>query len=209
MNATKAKIAKILLETSAVKLSPNEPFKWSSGWNSPIYCDNRTVLSYARHRRNIKEMMAASVKEYFPEADAIIGVATAGIAMGALVADELEISYAYFRPKPKEHGLKRQLEGRVEAGAKIVVLEDLISTGGSSLKVVDYLRAEGYDVLGMAAIFTYGFQLADDNFKSANCEYFTLGDYSSLIDHAVEIGYVKSEDLGKLSEWRKDPANWG
>ncbi len=206
---SEAKIAKILLETSAIKLSPDNPFKWSSGWNSPIYCDNRTVLSYAEHRAEIKRMLSAKIKEEFPDVDAIIGVATAGIAMGALVADELNLSYAYCRPKPKEHGLKRQLEGKVDANAKIVVLEDLISTGGSSLKVVEYLRKEGYNVMGMAAIFTYGFQVAEDNFNNADCKYITLGNYASLIEHAQETGYVKAEDVSRLNEWRESPSTWG
>lgn len=206
---TEAKIAKILLETSAIKLSPDNPFKWSSGWNSPIYCDNRTVLSYASHRREIKKMLSAKIAEQFKGVDTIIGVATAGIAMGALVAEEMELSYAYCRPEPKAHGLKRQLEGKVDKDAKIVVLEDLISTGGSSLKVVEYLRTEGYNVMGMAAIFTYGFQVAEDNFKDADCEYLTLGNYSSMIEEAVSSGYVKEEDLAKLAEWRENPATWG
>ena len=209
MGNTEQTIAKILLETSAIKLSPDNPFKWSSGWNSPIYCDNRTVLSYATHRKVIKEMLSAKIKEEFAEVDTIVGVATAGIAMGALIADELGLSYAYCRPEPKAHGLKRQLEGRVEKGAKIVVLEDLISTGGSSLKVVEYMRAEGYNILGMAAIFTYGFQIADDNFTNANCKYLTLGNYSSMIKEAVASGYVKESDLEKLAEWRENPATWG
>ncbi len=206
---TEAKIAKILLETSAIKLSPDNPFKWSSGWNSPIYCDNRTVLSYASHRREIKKMLSAKIAEQFKGVDTIIGVATAGIAMGALVAEEMELSYAYCRPEPKAHGLKRQLGGKVDKNAKIVVLEDLISTGGSSLKVVEYLRAGGYNVMGMAAIFTYGFQVAEDNFKDADCEYLTLGNYSSMIEEAVSSGYVKEEDLAKLAEWRENPATWG
>lgn len=206
---TEAKIAKILLETSAIKLSPDNPFKWSSGWNSPIYCDNRTVLSYATHRKEIKEMLSAKIKKEFPEVDTIVGVATAGIAMGALIADELDLSYAYCRPEPKAHGLKRQLEGKVDKDAKIVVLEDLISTGGSSLKVVDYMRAEGFNILGMAAIFTYGFQVAEDNFKKANCTCLTLGNYSSMIEEAVASGYVKEADLKSLAEWRENPAAWG
>ncbi|PCJ64138.1 MAG: orotate phosphoribosyltransferase [Bacteroidetes bacterium] len=206
---SEAKIAKILLETNAIKLSPDNPFKWSSGWNSPIYCDNRTVLSYASHRADIKRMLSTQIAEQFKGVDTIIGVATAGIAMGALVADEMELSYAYCRPEPKAHGLKRQLEGKVDKNAKIVVLEDLISTGGSSLKVVEYLRAEGYNVLGMAAIFTYGFQIADDNFKNAKCEYLTLGNYSSMIKEAVTRGYVEESDLIKLAEWRENPAEWG
>lgn len=203
------KIAKILLETRAIKLSPDQPFKWSSGWNSPIYCDNRTVLSFANYRREIKEMLSEKIKQHYPETDTIIGVATAGIAMGALIADELNLSYAYCRPEPKSHGLKRQLEGRVAPDAKIVVLEDLISTGGSSLKVVDYLRSEGYDILGMAAIFTYGFPLAAANFEAANCECITLGNYSSMIQEAVESGYVKEADLDKLAQWRENPSTWG
>jgi orotate phosphoribosyltransferase len=205
---TEAKIAKILLETSAIKLSPENPFKWSSGWNSPIYCDNRTVLSYSEHRKAIKEMLSAQIAAEFTGVDTIIGVATAGIAMGALVADELALSYAYCRPEPKSHGLKRQLEGKVDKDAKIVVLEDLISTGGSSLKVVEYLRAEGYNVMGMAAIFTYGFQLAEDNFKNANCKYITLGNYGSMIEQAVSSGYVKESDLASLAKWRENPAVW-
>ena len=203
------KIAKILLETRAIKLSPDQPFKWSSGWNSPIYCDNRTVLSFAHYRKEIKEMLSEKIKQHYPETDTIIGVATAGIAMGALIADELNLSYAYCRPEPKSHGLKRQLEGRVAPDAKIVVLEDLISTGGSSLKVVDYLRSEGYDILGMAAIFTYGFPLASANFEAANCECITLGNYSSMIQEAVESGYVQETDLDKLAQWRENPSTWG
>ncbi len=206
---TEAKIAKILLETRAIKLSPDNPFKWSSGWNSPIYCDNRTVLSHATNRKEIKEMLSAKIKQEFIGVDTIVGVATAGIAMGALVADELGLSYAYCRPEPKAHGLKRQLEGRVARGANIVVLEDLISTGGSSLKVVDYMRAEGYTIMGMAAIFTYGFQVADDNFNNANCKCITLGNYASMIEEAVASGYVKEADLKSLAEWRENPAAWG
>ncbi|MGB0850373.1 MAG: orotate phosphoribosyltransferase, partial [Bacteroidia bacterium] len=155
------------------------------------------------------EMLSAKIKEEFPDVDTIVGVATAGIAMGALIADELGLSYAYCRPKPKEHGLKRQLEGRVEEGAKIVVLEDLISTGGSSLKVVEYMRAEGFNILGMAAIFTYGFPIASENFANANCKCVTLGNYSSMITQAVDSGYVKESDLGNLAEWRENPSEWG
>lgn len=154
-------------------------------------------------------MMSERITKLFPEADAIIGVATAGIAMGALIADEMDLSYAYCRPKPKEHGLQRQLEGQMDKKAKIVVIEDLISTGGSSLKVVEYLRNEGYDVLGMAAIFTYGFDLADQNFKNADCKYFTLGNYASLINEALLENYIKQEDLEALNAWREDPENWG
>lgn len=202
-------VAKILLDTKAVKLSPEEPFKWSSGWNSPIYCDNRTVLSFPAERKAIKEALAAKIKAEFPDADTLVGVATAGIAMGALLADHMGLSYAYCRPKPKEHGLKRQLEGQVNDGAKIVVIEDLISTGGSSLKVVEYLRNEGYNILGMAAIFTYGFDLAEENFKQANCDYVVLSNYDALIEQAIADGYVAQEQLTQLQAWREDPANWG
>lgn len=202
-------VARILLETKAVKLSPENPFTWSSGWRSPIYCDNRTVLSFPSERKKIKEALSLAIKAKFPQVDTLIGVATAGIAMGALVADELELSYAYCRPKPKEHGLKRQLEGQVQEGSKIVVIEDLISTGGSSLKVVDYLRSEGYEVLGLAAVFSYGFELADNNFQEHQCDYLVLSDYNALIKEAIDSGYVAESDLGKLSEWREDPANWG
>ena len=205
---TEAKIAKILLETSAIKLSPEKPFKWSSGWNSPIYCDNRTVLSYSHHRKAIKEMLSAKIAAEFEGVDTIIGVATAGIAMGALVADELSLSYAYCRPEPKSHGLKRQLEGKVDKDAKIVVLEDLISTGGSSLKVVEYLRAEGYNVMGMAAIFTYGFDLADQNFKEANVTLTCLSNYNLLLEEALKRGVIKEEQLATLENWRKDPGSW-
>lgn len=156
-------------------------------------------------RNYLKTAFAAAVKEHFKDATALVGVATAGIALGALVADELNLPYAYCRPKPKEHGLKNQLEGRLAPGAKIVVVEDLISTGGSSIKVVEYLREEGYDVIGMGAIFTYGFKQAVENFKEANCEFFTLSNYSDLIKKALAIGYMQKEEIEELENWRKDP----
>lgn len=202
------KVAKILLETKAVKLSPERPFVWSSGWNSPIYCDNRTVLSYPAERDFIKQALADKIKATFPEANTLIGVATAGIAIGALVADELGMSYAYCRPKPKEHGLQRQLEGQVQEGAKIVVIEDLISTGGSSLKVVEYLRNEGLNILGLAAIFSYGFQIAEENFKNANCEYMVLSNYNVLIKEAIAADYVEADQLSSLEQWRSAPDQW-
>ena len=201
-------VAKILLDTKAVKLSPEKPFKWSSGWNSPIYCDNRTVLSFPAQRDVVKKALAKRIKEFFPDANTLVGVATAGIAIGALVADEMGMSYAYCRPAPKEHGLKRQLEGQIQEGAKIVVIEDLISTGGSSLKVVDYLRNEGFNILGLAAIFSYGFKLADDNFTNANCKYLVLSDYNALIKEAIASSYVAEDHLPALEKWRLDPANW-
>jgi orotate phosphoribosyltransferase len=208
MNNTSSKVAQYLLEIKAVKLEPSDPFTWSSGWYSPIYCDNRVTLSYPEIRNYLKTAFAAAVKEHFKDATALVGVATAGIALGALVADELNLPYAYCRPKPKEHGLKNQLEGRLAPGAKIVVVEDLISTGGSSIKVVEYLREEGYDVIGMGAIFTYGFKQAVENFKEANCDFFTLSNYSDLIKEALAIGYVQKAEIEELENWRKDPGNW-
>lgn len=210
-NATEisAKLAEYLLEIKAVKLQPNDPFTWSSGWKSPIYCDNRVTLSYPDIRNFIKTALAEAVKANFGEATALCGVATAGIAIGGLVADELDMPYAYCRPKPKAHGMKNQLEGRLEEGAKVLVVEDLISTGGSSLKVVDFLRNAGYDVVGMISIFTYGFDIAANNFANANCAHFSLGSYSELIEVAKNMNYVSADHLPALAEWRNDPENWG
>jgi len=201
-------IAQFLLDANAVKLNPNNPFTWASGWKSPIYCDNRVTLSFPHIRSFIKSALADGIKKNFPEVNILVGVATAGIAIGALAADVLDLPYAYARPKPKEHGLKNQIEGKIEPGQKIVVIEDLISTGGSSLKVVDYLRENGYEVLGMAAIFTYGFPIADERFMQSDCPYFTLSNYSALIEEALKTGYVKPEQIEGLTNWRKDPSSW-
>lgn len=203
-----SKIAEYLLQTEAVKLNLSDPFTWSSGWKSPIYCDNRVTLSYQEIRTFIKKAFAVKIREQYPDCTALVGVATAGIAIGALIADEMNISFAYCRPEPKKHGMKNQLEGRLEPDAKIVVVEDLISTGGSSLKVVDYLRNEGHNILGMAAIFTYQIPVAQENFDKANCSYFTLSNYSELVKTASATGYIKEDQIGKLNEWSKDPANW-
>jgi len=205
---TASKVAQYLLEAKAIKLNPDEPFNWASGWKSPIYCDNRVTLSFPHIRSFIKHSLAKGISDNFPQADILVGVATAGIAIGALAADELNLPYAYARPKPKEHGLKNQIEGKILAGQKIVVIEDLISTGGSSLKVVDYLRENGYDVLGMAAIFTYGFPVAEDNFRKGLCSLITLSDYDHLIKEAVSAGYVSENQLKRLAAWRLDPSNW-
>jgi len=203
-----SKIAEYLLETQAVKLNLSDPFTWSSGWKSPIYCDNRVTLSYSEIRSFIKRAFAERIRREYPECNAIVGVATAGIAIGALVADELGISFAYCRPEPKKHGMKNQLEGRLADDAQIVVMEDLISTGGSSLKVVDYLRNEGHHILGMAAIFTYEIPVAAENFSNANCGYFTLSKYTALIATAEKTGYIEASQMAKLNEWAVDPANW-
>ncbi|MFB0946692.1 MAG: orotate phosphoribosyltransferase [Spirosomataceae bacterium] len=205
---TARKVASILLETKAVKLSPEEPFQWSSGWKSPIYCDNRITLSDVDSRTFIKKALAKLIKRNFPEAEGIAGVATAGIAQGALVADYLKLPFAYVRPKPKEHGMGNQIEGRIETGQKVVVLEDLISTGGSSLKAVEALRTAGVEVIGMIAIFTYGFKLADDNFEEYGVTLKTLSNYKFLIDEALKQDYVVQSDVESLKEWRRNPANW-
>lgn len=205
---TARKVATILLETKAVKLSPTSPFQWSSGWRSPIYCDNRITLSEVEGRTFIKKALSKLIKRSFPNAEGIAGVATAGIAQGALVADYLKLPFAYVRPKPKEHGMGNQIEGRIEPGQKVVVLEDLISTGGSSLKAVEALRAAGVEVIGMVSIFTYGFKLADENFKKHGVELKTLSSYKFLIDEAVKQDYVAQADVDSLKKWRRNPEKW-
>lgn len=202
-------VAAHLLNIEAIRLSPAQPFRWSSGWNSPIYCDNRLSLSYPDVRTYIKNALAEAIKTQFPTVEIIAGVATAGVAQGALVADVLDLPYAYVRPEPKKHGMGNQIEGRILAGQKVVVLEDLISTGGSSLKVVDVLRAAGAEVLGMAAIFTYGFSVADDNFKEKNVELLCLSNYDILIQEALTLDYISEDQLSSLAQWRQDPESWG
>jgi orotate phosphoribosyltransferase len=206
---TARKIAAFLLKTKAVKLSPEHPFKWSSGWNSPIYCDNRITLSDTEARTFIKKALAKAIRKQFPDADLIAGVATAGIAQGALVADVLNLPFAYVRPKPKEHGMGNQIEGKIEKGQKVVVLEDLISTGGSSLKAVDALREQGIEVIGMIAIFTYGFKTADQNFEEKGVKLVTLSHYNYLIDEALQQQYISEKDVESLKKWRRNPAKWG
>lgn len=206
--STGAKIAEYLLQIKAIKLSPGNPFTWASGWKSPIYCDNRLSLSYPAIRTYIKEELVKQIRILYPEAQAIVGVATAGIPQAALVADALQLPCAYVRPEPKSHGRQNQLEGELKQGTKVVVLEDLISTGKSSLKAVEVLRSMDLDVVGLAAIFTYGFDVAEANFKAAACPYFTLSDYKTLLETASASGYILNEDLDKLNEWRKSPENW-
>jgi orotate phosphoribosyltransferase len=202
-------IARFLLETQAVKLSPDKPFKWSSGWNSPIYCDNRVTLSFPEARTFIKNALAEAIKANFPEVEAIAGVATAGIPQGALVADLLGLPFLYVRPKPKEHGMGNQIEGKIEAGQKIVLVEDLISTGGSSLKAADAIVAAGAEVTGMVAIFTYGFQVADDNFAQKEVRLVTLCNYDVLVEEAKKLNYISAEAMTSLQEWRRNPEIWG
>ena len=208
MDTLKNLFARELLEARAVKLQPNEPFTWASGWHSPIYTDNRKTLSFPRLRSMVKLALANAVMEHFMEADTVAGVATGAIAQGALVADELELPYIYVRPKPKDHGMGNQIEGQLKDGARVVVVEDLISTGGSSLKAVDALRKARADVVGMVASFTYGFPVAEEAFRQAGVKLITLTDYQHVIAEAAKTGYVSTEDLELLARWRENPAEW-
>lgn len=201
-------VAEKLLQINAIKLSPQQPFTWASGWKSPIYCDNRRVLSFPFVRDFIKSEMCNVVFEQFSKADILAGVATAGIPWGAMVADQLKLPFIYVRPKPKEHGLGNQIEGFYEKGKKVLLIEDLISTGKSSLEVAEVLRKAEVDVVGMVSIFTYGFDVATRAFKNADIEYRSLTNYPTLIDLAVEKGIVTSEEQNTLLNWRQDPANW-
>ena len=201
-------VAEKLLEVQAVKLSPEKPFTWASGWKSPIYCDNRKILSFPYIRDFIKSEMCSVLFEQFPEAEMLAGVATAGIAWGAMAADQLKLPYIYVRPKPKEHGLGNQIEGYYTAGQKVLVIEDLISTGKSSLQVVEVLKQSGLQVIGMVSIFTYGFAAAEKAFKEAGVSYQSLTDYPTLINLAVEKGVVSADTEQVLLQWRNDPANW-
>ncbi|HWB27188.1 MAG TPA: orotate phosphoribosyltransferase [Chitinophagaceae bacterium] len=201
-------VAEKLLHAGAVKLSPQQPFTWASGWKSPIYCDNRRVLSFPYVRDFIKSELCNVIFEKFPNADMLAGVATAGIAWGAMAADQLKLPYIYVRPKPKEHGLGNQIEGYYEKGQKVLVVEDLISTGKSSLQVVDVLKAAGVEVVGMVSIFTYGFAVADDAFAAAGVPYHSLTNYSALISLALEKGNISPEIEKTLLQWRESPSTW-
>ena len=203
------KLAAGLLRIGAVLLRPDEPFTWASGWRSPIYCDNRRILSDPELRSMVAEAFAEKVTALYPEAEVVAGVATGAIAHGVLAADRLGKPFVYVRPKPKDHGTGSQIEGNLPEGAKVVVIEDLISTGMSSLAAVDALRKAGAEVLGMVAIFTYGFDLAADRFKEAGVRLSTLSNYGSLIDEATSAGVVKASDAEVLRSWRLNPANWG
>ena len=209
MKEIKNQFAKMLMDIEAIKLQPNDPFTWASGWKSPIYTDNRKTLSFPRVRSFVKLELCHAIQQQFPEAEAVAGVATGAIAQGALVAEELGLPYAYVRPKPKDHGMGNQVEGQLPKGAKVVVVEDLISTGGSSLKAVEALRQYGVEVVGMVASFTYGFPVAEDAFKAAGVKLITLSDYNAVIEEAATTGYIKEEDKAVLAEWRKDPSVWG
>ena len=197
-----------LLKVKAIKLQPSNPFTWASGWKSPFYCDNRKTLSYPELRTFVKIEIARLISENFPEVDAIAGVATGAIPQGALVADALNLPFVYVRSKPKDHGLENLIEGELKPGMKVVVVEDLISTGGSSLKAVEAIRNNGSEVVGMVASYTYGFKVAEEAFKDAQVTLYTLTNYEAVVEEALRTGYIAQDDVPLLNEWRKDPANW-
>ena len=201
-------VASKLLEIKAIKLQPNEPFTWASGWKSPIYCDNRLALSYPEVRTLIKDKLVEVAGNNFERVEAIAGVATAGIPQGALLADAMDLPFLYVRSKAKGHGMTNMIEGKVTTGQRVLVIEDLVSTGGSSLKAVQDLRNAGFDVVGMVAIFTYGFEVARENFAKADVKLVCLSDYNALLPKAIEENYVSDADLESLSTWRKDPGSW-
>lgn len=200
--------AQRLLEVQAIKLQPDSPFTWASGWKSPFYCDNRKTLSFPDLRSFVKIELCHLIQQHFPEADAVAGVATGAIAQGALVADQLGLPFCYVRSKAKDHGMQNLIEGQVAEGAKVVVVEDLISTGGSSLKAVEALRQAGVEVVGMVASYTYGFPVAEEAFREANVRLLTLTDYESVVAQALKTGYIKEDHIPVLAEWRKNPSVW-
>ena len=201
--------AEKLLQIKALGLSPAQPYTWASGWKSPVYCDNRKTLSHPHVRDFVKSELAAMVFEGFPDAECIAGVATAGIPHGALVADLLKLPFIYVRSKPKEHGARNQIEGELQAGAKTVVIEDLVSTGGSSLQAVEALRDAGAEVIGLCALFTYGFSVAEEAFQKAGVPLMTISNYGALMDVARERGLVGEEEIETLKAWREAPSEWG
>lgn len=209
MNETAKIVAKKLLEIDAIKLNVDSPFTWASGWKSPIYCDNRLSLSYPEVRTYIKNQIAIAIQENFKEVEAIVGVATAGIPQGALVADALNVPFIYVRSKPKGHGMENMIEGKITTGQKVVVIEDLVSTGGSSLKAIDALKKSKISVLGMVSIFTYGFPVAEENFAKKNIRLISLSSYSELINEALKLNYVTQEQISNLNKWRENPGAWG
>ena len=207
-NDNALKVAEFLLQIKAIKLNVAQPFTWASGWKSPIYCDNRKTLSYPNIRTFLRQSYSQAILEEFGKPDVIAGVATGGIAQGALVAQELGIPFIYVRSSAKGHGLGNQIEGVFEEGQNVVVIEDLISTGGSSLKAVEALKEAGCNVKGLVAIFTYGFAVAEENFEKADCPYITLSNYDFLIEQALHSNYVTESDLESLREWKENPSEW-
>ncbi|MCF6167901.1 orotate phosphoribosyltransferase [Lutibacter sp.] len=205
---TAKKTAEILLQIKAIKLQPKEPFTWASGWKSPIYCDNRTTLSYPKIRTYLRENLAKIIEDEYGRPDVIAGVATGAIAIGALVAQQLNIPFIYVRPEAKKHGRKNQIEGFLEKNKNVVVVEDLISTGKSSLNAVAALKEEGANVKGMVAIFSYGFDVAVNNFKAANVKLNTLSDYNHLLEQSIDSNYISQNELDTLQQWRENPSKW-
>jgi orotate phosphoribosyltransferase len=208
MDNLKKDFAQRLLKIKAIKLQPNHPFTWASGWKSPFYCDNRKTLSYPDLRNYVKLELTHAILEHFSDAEAVAGVATGAIPQGALVADALGLPFVYVRSKPKDHGLENLIEGELKPGTKVVVVEDLISTGGSSLKAVEAIRKNDSEVIGMVASYTYGFPVAEKAFEEAGVKLVTLTDYDHVVASALETGYIADDDIALLHEWRKDPANW-
>lgn len=208
MEQTAKQVAADLLQINAIKLNPTNHFTWASGWYSPIYCDNRKTLSYPTVRKHIRDAFSSLIKEKFPNVDVIAGVATGAIAHGVLVAEQLDKPFVYVRSAPKSHGLENLIEGDLAKGKKVVVVEDLISTGGSSLAAVDAIRKAGCEVLGMVAIFSYGFNVARKQMEDNDCVLYTLTDYATLIEEARRLGYVQPADLQTLNEWRESPGTW-
>ena len=205
---TAKKTAEVLLYINAIKLSPNAPFTWASGWKSPIYCDNRLVLSYPTIRNYIKSELAKNIENLYGKPDVIAGVATGAIGIGAIVADDLGLPFVYVRPEAKKHGRKNQIEGRLEKGQSVVVVEDLISTGKSSLDAVEALKNASVNVKGMAAIFTYGFEHSKTNFAEKNIELHTLSNYEALLEQALDTGFINDKELKVLSHWNSNPSQW-
>ena len=205
---TQERIAEALLQVKAVKLQPDSPFTWASGWKSPIYCDNRVTLSYPEVRTLIKTELAEAIRREFDAPDVVAGVATGAIAQGALVADLLGLPFVYIRPVAKDHGMGNQIEGELPAGSRVLVVEDLFTTGGSSLKAVDAIRRAGFSILGMVAVYTHGFPQAEQAFAEANVRLVTLSCYDAVIRQALATGYISADDEALLKEWRKDPAAW-
>lgn len=203
------KVAEFLLQIKAIKLQPSNPFTWASGWKSPIYCDNRITLSHPSIRTYIRQQLSTLIQEEFGSVSVIAGVATAGIPQGVLVAQDLGLPFIYVRAKAKEHGRGNLIEGEFTPGQRVVVVEDLISTGKSSLQAVQALREAGCDVVGLVGIFNYGFDAADENFKNAKCRFLTLSNYTALIEYAAEHHFVSAEDLNILRKWRENPEAWG
>jgi orotate phosphoribosyltransferase len=209
MNALERIVAEKLLKIKAVKLQPANPFTWASGWKSPIYCDNRKTLSYPAIRTFLKIELARTIVENFGDVEAVAGVATGAIAQGALVADLLGLPFVYIRSTPKDHGLENLIEGELKPGSKVVVVEDLVSTGGSSLKAVEAVRNFGCSVIGMVAIYTHGFPVAEEQFKAAGVSLITLSNYNAVIEEALKTNYITQAEVAVLQEWRKDPEHWG